>query len=404
MITQSLTLRGGRQEIRFGSDRLVDVREGPNIRLSFDGGRAFYQSPDLRVDAFVLKPVTPVPGFYPGGGYFGAYATPGQDFWGLYGVTPIRAVPGLNDDFYYLGIDRENVTFNTSTANETRHTLGTRLWGGTGAWDYDTEGAFQFGEFGSRDIRAWTLASNTGYTLQNVWGKPGSDCRQAPQAAAADHGPLMSFDPLFPKFAYFTEAAITAPINFIDAYPSVTIQPTYNFAVMAGVDVLWRYSTLDAFYSTFTGPIDPLVPGSANNKRFLGEQFYLHAEWYPTPQSRHRCCVGALPDGRLPRGGPREKHRLHRRVDCFSSERIRPVDLEHLLFSDKSRINATSLRRCPGLGKALNPSGPCRQARLPIWPGPARSSVSVEQCHARIAPNNATRLSGKEWLCAATRA
>jgi Biotin-requiring enzyme len=32
------------------------------------------------------------------------------------------------------------------------------------------------------------------------------------------------------------------------------------------------------------------------------------------------------------------------------------------------------------------------------------SCVSVEQCHARIGPNNATRLSGKEWLCAAARA
>jgi hypothetical protein len=32
-----------------------------------------------------------------------------------------------------------------------------RPW--TGDWDYDTEGVFQFGEFGSRDIRAWTLAS-----------------------------------------------------------------------------------------------------------------------------------------------------------------------------------------------------------------------------------------------------
>ena len=28
----SVTFRGGRQEITFGSGRLVDVREGPNIR------------------------------------------------------------------------------------------------------------------------------------------------------------------------------------------------------------------------------------------------------------------------------------------------------------------------------------------------------------------------------------
>jgi hypothetical protein len=42
----SITFWGGRQEMLFGSARLVDVREGPNVLLSFDGGRAFYQSPD----------------------------------------------------------------------------------------------------------------------------------------------------------------------------------------------------------------------------------------------------------------------------------------------------------------------------------------------------------------------
>ena len=51
--------------MEFGAGRLIDVREGPNIRQSRDGARAFYESPDLRVDAFVTKPVVPVPGFYP---------------------------------------------------------------------------------------------------------------------------------------------------------------------------------------------------------------------------------------------------------------------------------------------------------------------------------------------------
>src|SRR5258706_11860383 len=30
-------LRAGRQEIEYGSGRLIDLREGPNVRLSFDG-------------------------------------------------------------------------------------------------------------------------------------------------------------------------------------------------------------------------------------------------------------------------------------------------------------------------------------------------------------------------------
>jgi hypothetical protein len=33
----SVALRVGRQELEYGSGRLIDVREGPNVRLSFDG-------------------------------------------------------------------------------------------------------------------------------------------------------------------------------------------------------------------------------------------------------------------------------------------------------------------------------------------------------------------------------
>ncbi len=269
----SVTLRGGRQEITFGSSRLVDVREGPNIRLSFDGGRVFYQSSDIRVDAFLVSPVIPERGV------FDDSADRGQAFWGLYSVMPVEAVLGLDIDLYYLGIDRHNVPFDSGSANETRHSLGTRLWGRAEAWDYDTEGVFQFGEFGARDIRAWTVASNIGYTIGNLWGQPRLGLQADVASGGGPGGTLKSFNPLFPKFAYFTEASINAPINVLDAFPSVTIQPLRNFAITSGVDFLWRYSIRDAFYQP---PGVPLVPGSANHKRFLGEQFNLHAEWQAT--------------------------------------------------------------------------------------------------------------------------
>ena len=62
----------------------------------------------------------------------------------------------------------------------------------------------------------------------------------------------------------------------------------------SGMDVLWRYSTLDAFY---TPPGIPVVLGSANSKRFLGAQSNLHLEWYPTPISTSLLCgyIGRRP-------------------------------------------------------------------------------------------------------------
>ena len=299
----SVTFRGGRQEMTFGSGRLVDVREGPNIRLSFDGGRVFYESPTLRVDAFGATPVVPERGVFDD--YSDAQQPfPGRAFWGVYGVMPVSAVPGLHVDLYYLGIIRQHAPFNSGVADETRHTLGTRVWGRAAAWDYDIEGIFQFGDFGPRDIRAWSVASNTGYTIASLWGQPRLGLQADVASGGGPGGTLKSFNPLFPKFAYFTEASINAPINIIEVFPSVTVQPWQSFAISVGMDVLWRYSTQDAFYQP---PGVPLVPGSANSKRFLGAQSNLRTEWQPTPHiSVNAAYVHFLTGGFLKAAGAKD--------------------------------------------------------------------------------------------------
>jgi len=299
----NVTFRGGRQELTFGSGRLVDVREGPNIRLSFDGGRVFYESPTLRVDAFGATPVVPERGVFDDHSD-AQQPFPGRAFWGVYGVMPVSAVPGLHVDLYYLGIIRQHAPFNSGVADETRHTLGTRVWGRAAAWDYDIEGIFQFGDFGPRDIRAWSVASNTGYTIASLWGQPRLGLQADVASGGGPGGTLKSFNPLFPKFAYFTEASINAPINIIDVFPSVTVQPWQSFAISVGMDVLWRYSTQDAFYQP---PGVPLVPGSANSKRFLGAQSNLRTEWQPTPHiSVNAAYVHFLTGGFLKAAGAKD--------------------------------------------------------------------------------------------------
>jgi hypothetical protein len=299
----SVTFRGGRQEILLGSSRLVDVREGPNIRQSFDGGRLFYESPALRLDAFGAAPVVAKRGVFDD--HSDARQTfPGEAFWGIYGAMPVRAVPGLNVDLYYLGLIRQNAPFNSGVADERRHTMGTRVWGRAAAWDYDIEGMFQFGDFGAGDIRAWSVASNTGYTLASLWGEPRLGLRADVASGGSSGRTLKSFNPLFPKFAYFTEASINAPINFIDVFPSVTVQPWRNFAVSVGIDVLWRYSVKDAFYQP---PGVPLVPGSANKKRFLGAQSNLQAEWQASSHiSVNAAYVHFLTEGFLKAAGAKD--------------------------------------------------------------------------------------------------
>ena len=84
----------------------------------------------------------------------------------------------------------------------------------------------------------------------------------------------------------------------------MTVQPLRNFAFRVGVDVLWRYSTQDAFYQP---PGVPLVPGSANDKRFLGAQSNLQAEWQATAHiSVNAAYVHFLTEGFLEAAGAKD--------------------------------------------------------------------------------------------------
>ncbi len=242
----SLTLRAGRQELAYGSYRLVSSREGPNVHLNFDGVKAILQIARWRVDAFVAKPDRTKTGI------FDDDPDPNQKFLGLYAVTPVSWLPGGNIDLYYLGLDRRNAHFDQGTAHEQRHSVGTRIWGRKLGWDYNLEFVYQFGTFASGDIRAWTAASDVGYTFETAPFKP----RLALKAnvTSGDDNPnnsgLQTFNPLFPL--------------------------TRNVKLTIDWDFFWRENTHDAIY----GPaVNVLQSGKTNDARYVGNQAQVMVEW-----------------------------------------------------------------------------------------------------------------------------
>jgi hypothetical protein len=76
----SVHARAGRQELEYGSGRLVDVREGPNVRLSFDGFLLRTRTHAWQVDGFAMRPDEDNAGFFDNTpdhsvGFWGVYAT-----------------------------------------------------------------------------------------------------------------------------------------------------------------------------------------------------------------------------------------------------------------------------------------------------------------------------------------
>lgn len=157
-------MRAGRQELAFGSARLVGTREGPNIRLAFDGVRAGWTRGGLAVDAFATRPVAPQPGDFDDRRDRAA---------ALYGVYVATAPPtGGGIDLYYQGYENNRARFDSGQARERRHSVGARAFGKRGGWSWDVEGVYQSGRFGRQDIAAWTLASVIGRSFDAAPWRP----------------------------------------------------------------------------------------------------------------------------------------------------------------------------------------------------------------------------------------
>lgn len=272
-----LTARLGRQEIAFGSGRLVSERDGPDLRRAFDGARAFLTMPGgYRIDAFVTRPVQPARGT------FNDSSNPGESFWGVYATGPIDLVPGLSADLYYLGYNRAQANFTQGAGFEQRHTIGGRLFGRHGRWDWDFEAAGQFGRLGVAAIRAWTLASDTGYTLAETPWQPrlGLKVDVASGDGNSHDRTLGTFNALYPKVPYFTEAGLAAPANLIDVFPSIRLKPTKAVTFEVGWDVLWRQRTSDAFYRP--APFGPIKGTAGIGNAYVGHQVQVAGDWAVT--------------------------------------------------------------------------------------------------------------------------
>ncbi len=265
-----VTLRAGRQEMGYGSQRLVSVRESPNNRLAFDAVRMLTQFGNWRADAWLGQPVEIDHGL------FDDQRISETTFWGGYVTGPIECIPGLRADFYYLGLSRDNARFARGTADETRHSIGTRLFGRRAALDWNFEFVGQFGTFGNADILAWTAASDTGWTFADAPAKPRVFLRA--DIASGDHGgsTLGTFNPLFPRGAYFNEASLIGPQNLMDLQPGVDVALARTLKLTASCDFVWRESLDDGVYGV---ALNLQVPPGASQERYVGTFPSLALSW-----------------------------------------------------------------------------------------------------------------------------
>ena len=269
------TLRAGRQEIGLGSSRIVSVRDGPNIRRAFDGVRGFWTHGRYRVDALYLKPVVILPGS------FDDRTSDGEHIAGLYATGPLAGGSAASVDLYWFDYRRDNARFASGIADERRQSVGARLFGHARGADWDVEGVYQWGRFGARGIAAWTVASNIGYTLAGLPGTPRLGLKA--DIASGDHsggnGTLGTFNALYPKLPYFSEANLVAPANVVDLHPEISFQLAQAVKPYIGWNILWRETTRDAIYAP---PLVAIAGTAGRGGRYIGNQAIAGLDWQAT--------------------------------------------------------------------------------------------------------------------------
>ena len=235
-------IRFGREELAFGSQRLIAVREGPNVRRDFDGLRITDRIGDAVIDFINVHPTSNDAGTLNDG------ANPNQKLTGIYATTPMAGP--LQSDVYWLNYQKKKAILRGATGTENRDTFGLRLFGEDQGFDWNFEAAYQSGSFNHINIAAYMVAAAGGYTFDDVPGKPrlGFSSNYA-SGDKAGSGSIGTFNPLYVRLPYFAATGLLVPSNIQDVRGIVSFHPAKDTTVTFGYDQLWRASKTDGIYS-----------------------------------------------------------------------------------------------------------------------------------------------------------
>jgi hypothetical protein len=267
----TLKLRAGRQQMGFDLQRFVGVRDGPNVRQSFDAIWADWEQSPWRLIGFWSHPVQNVPE-----GTFNDHSNKGLQYGG-FRVERNDVGPGKLSA-YYSRYDLDGAHFLDASGNERRNNLDVRYQIARGPIDWDLEVMGQTGRVGSDRIRAFALGSVGGYTFEDARWKPriGLQFDFATGDRHPGDGTIGTFNPLFPNAYYFTLASTPTYANLIHLRPSLELHPQEDLKLIARLGLQWRETTQDAVYVIPNRPL----PGTAGQPgRWTGIYEQLRAEW-----------------------------------------------------------------------------------------------------------------------------
>ena len=264
-------VRVGRQELLYGSQRLISPLEWGNTRRTFQGIKAFRHGEKLDVDFFAVQPV------FPNRSRFDSVDNDAF-FSGLW--LTYRPREKQNIDFYVLNLDQtrtgpapQGIPFGPFNVT----TIGGRYSGQADQVLFDFEGALQGGEKGGQLILADAFTASVGYNFKDVPLTPqvwlGFD------HASGDANPGVgqtneTFNQLFPfGHYYFGFIDVVGRQNINDFTGQLALFPSKWITTLVQFHVFRLDTASDALYNAGGIPIRRSAGGLAG--RSVGEEVDL---------------------------------------------------------------------------------------------------------------------------------
>ena len=280
-----LKYRYGRQFLQYGGQRLLSSLAWANTYRNFEGHKFMYTINDWDIDAFAMQSLNAAAG---NSLHSYSFDTPDQSRWisGVY--STFKGIENNSIDLYYLYFDERQSK--PTLMDGTRHTVGMRLAGKkpikegktlVGTWNWDVEGAYQFGEdnFGSaayRDVQAGMFGALGGYTFEDVVWKPGVGGIFYWGSGDSDPttGNVNTFTTLYPLgHAYWGQIDNFSGQNLLDYGVQGSLKPHEKLSVVTQ----WHYFDLAQSSDRIYNVVGAASPGSGASN--VGNELDIVSRW-----------------------------------------------------------------------------------------------------------------------------
>ena len=257
-----LWFRIGRQELLYGSERLISPLDWANTRRTFEGFKFYWQGADWNVDFFATRPVFPDPIHFDSANYQ-------EEFFG--GWATYKAIPNQTIDLFTLQYNSDR------GVNNFRFTsVGGRWNGSQDDFLWETEGGVQFGQnTDGSDHGAGFVTGGVGRRWTDAAWKPQLMCYYDWANGTNDRGAGNGFNHLFPlahKYLGFMD--LYGRSNIESPNVQLTLLPRERLKLLVWYYYFFWQDQNDTPYSVVMTPFNPL---NAPASRDLGHELDLLA-------------------------------------------------------------------------------------------------------------------------------